>query len=251
MIRIHKIRKRVIRIYEVTGLAMLVERCRKPRHRNSVFIWIPKSAGTSVYEMLGAPPLLKTEHLIRSRFANKDLVTFGHVDYGQLLRENYVSSEFDRTAYKFAFCRNPYARMVSLYFYSQRVGRLSTEISFLEFCRQLADQSCEPIGLYNSEGLSQCNPQCCWLEGFDVDFVGRVESLQRDLAVVMGELGLDAKSEVPQLNSTSHRKHQDYYCRESRELVERLYADDFAAFGYHKDLDRTSSDGTGIGRKAA
>lgn len=251
MIRIHKIQKRIVKLYEVMGLALLMERCRKAKHRNSVFIWIPKTAGTSVYEMLGSPPLLKTRHLIRTRFANKGLVSFGHVDYGLLLRDGYVSAEFDRTAYKFAFCRNPYARMVSLYFYSQRVGRLSAEISFLDFCRQLADHPCEPVGLYNSDGLSQCNPQCRWLEGFGVDFVGRVESLQTDLSVALKELGGELNAEVPQLNSTTHREYQNYYCSESRALVEHLYEDDFAAFGYEKDLDSTSSHGDVWGRPAA
>jgi chondroitin 4-sulfotransferase 11 len=235
-----KFKKPLTKLYEYSGAALFLERRRQAKHRNSVFIWIPKTAGTSVYEMLGSPPLLKSAHLIRTRFANKDLVSFGHVDYAQLVREGYVSEEFDSSAYKFAFSRNPYDRAVSLYFYLQQVGRLSAEVRFLGFVRQLSEQPCKAIGLYNSIDFSVCNPQSTWLDGVNPDFVGRVESLQGDIAVVLDALGIQNAESVPQLNTTSHRQYQDYYCPESRDIVEHLYDVDFVGFGYAKGLGPVS-----------
>ena len=229
------LRRRTTWLLDVSGASLWLERRKPVATPNAVFLWIPKSAGTTVYETMGSPPLLKTEHLVRYRFVNAGLVTFGHMDYAALVQKGLVSPEFDQSAFKFAFARNPYDRIVSLYFYSQRVDRLSKDISFLDFCRQLLKEPCEPVGLYNSIGLSQCNPQSRWLEGIDVDYVGRVESIDEDMLTVMRELGFGATAEVPKLNATQHRSYRDYFCDETRQIVEHLYDEDFRQFGYHKE----------------
>ena len=231
-----KLQKKVTWLYEISGAALLRERMREPNGPNAVFLWIPKTAGTSVFETLGPPPLLKTVHQVRSRFANKGLVSFGHMDYRRMVHEGLVSKAFDESAYKFAFSRNPYDRIVSLYFYSQRVDRLPKELSFLDFCRQLVAKPCEPIGLYNSIGLSQCNPQSRWLEGIEVDFVGRLESLDKDVTQVLAALGREPANQVPHLNSTKHRSYSDYFCDESRQIIDDLFDEDFRNLGYEKTL---------------
>ena len=197
---------------------------------NAVFIWIPKTAGNSLRQVLNAP-LLYNLHLVKYRFVHKGIVTFGHMDYSQLVNGGYVPTSFDKSAYKFTFVRNPYDRTVSLYFYLKKYKRLPANISFLSFCRRLIENSYEPIGLYNVNGLSQCNPQIRWIENTKINHIGKFENVNNDTTVIQNGLGLHCES-LPRLNVTSHPEYRDCYCNESKAIVEELYKDDFLSFDY-------------------
>jgi hypothetical protein len=235
MKKLEKVLKIATRIYEYSGVALLREYLRTTRI-NAVFIWIPKTAGSSIYTILGAPPELKKMHLVRNRFVNKGIVTFGHMDYRELVRRGYVSTRFDESAIKFAFSRNPYDRCVSLYEYlkTQKImkqKKVPGSESFLSFCRRLKNSGCENIGLYNVKGFSQCNPQVRWIENTRMDFIGKYESLEEDCAKIFSILGLPA-ARLPHLNATHHADYRSYYCSESKEIVEEFYKEDFRYFGY-------------------
>ena len=159
-------------------------------------------------------------------------MTFGHMDYANLVRSDYVSPEFDRSSYKFCFSRNPFARAVSLYIY---LCGESKDFTFLDFCRQLSQNGAHPVGLYNRKRNSQCNPQIRWIESLDVDFVGQVENLSDDIAQVMTTIGL--RHEAPRLiNATKHAIYSSYYCQESRDIVLDYYGEDFQRFGYSTEI---------------
>jgi hypothetical protein len=212
----------------------LREYLRGRNRRKAVFIWIPKTAGASLFSCFGSPRYWVSLDRIRYRFAGNGTVTFGHMDYAGLVRAGYVSRRFDAAAYKFAFVRNPYDRTVSLFYYLRKRGILPAGESFLGFCRTLAAEGCEPIGLYNVSGLSQCNPQVRWMENLEMDFVGRFESIGEDSARLFRELGLqDAR--LPMINKTAHASYKECYCRESKEIVEKFYAEDFQGLGYELD----------------
>jgi hypothetical protein len=236
VIDLHRATKR---FFDVTRLRFLKEYL-STRGRNAVFIWIPKNAGTSIFKSLNAPQF-KTPHHAKYRFAQRGLVTFTHMDYAMLIKEGHVSRRFDRTAYKFAFARNPYRRAVSLYFYLNAVLKASVkQQSFLAFCRELSEKGCDPIGLFNVDGTSQCNPQVHWIEHVELDFLGKVETLESDLQQVFGELEL-AYSPPPHLNRMQHKDFTEYYCPESTEIVRDFYREDFESFGYDTSSPMRSS----------
>jgi hypothetical protein len=222
------------RLSDYTRIPLLREYLRGRNKRKAVFIWIPKTAGASLFSCFGSPKYWVSLDRIRYRFAGNGIVTFGHMDYTGLVRAGYVSRKFDKTAFKFAFVRNPYDRAVSLYYYLSKRGLLPADAGFLDFCRTLAEEGCEPIGLYNVSGLSQCNPQMRWLENIEMDFVGRFESIAEDSGRLFRELGLqDAR--LPMINKTTHASYKECYCRESKQIVEQFYAEDFLELGYEHD----------------
>lgn len=158
------------------------------------------------------------------------MVTFGHMNYPDLIESGYVSGKFDQTACKFCFARNPYDRAVSLFFYLKN-NRIETDMSFLDFCRHLNDDGCEDIGLYNYDGWSQCNPQARWVENLKMDYIGKFESLEKDFNKILLDLDLPP-IDLPHHNITSHEHYSHYYCQESREIIEHFYRKDFSYFGY-------------------
>lgn len=196
---------------------------------NVVFIWLPKTAGTSLHSLIDAPMILNL-HDLKYRFPNRGTVTFGHMDYAQLVADRYVSSSFNESSYKFAITRNPYARAVSLYFYlNVREGQKTP--SFREFCVRLMTEGVSPIGLYNVQGLSQCNPQVRWIERVNLDYLGRVETLNEDVNHILERIRLPI-SGVPKKNTTKHKDYREYYCDESKRIVEEFYREDFEALDY-------------------
>ncbi len=219
-------------LFDYTRIPYLQDKRRLGNRPNAVFIMVPKTAGNSVWSLLDIPKL-KSMHLAKHRFIGKGPVTFGHVDYAQLVTQGYVSKEFDESAYKFAFVRDPYSRAVSLYYYMKRIKKrkVSSNTTFLSFLRTLQEKGCDPVGLYNVKGLSQCNPQVRWLENTRLDHVGKVETIDKDTQIILQNLGMKSQS-VPQLNITSHPDYTRCYCPESKALVEELYKEDFQAYSY-------------------
>lgn len=200
---------------------------------NAVFIWIPKNAGSTICATLRVKLFVKLDS-IEAGFANNGIVTFGHIDYFELIKEEYVAKEFDETAFKFAFSRNPYDRAISLYCYLKR-SYYKKDKTFLSFCRNLKENGCEPIGLYNVRKSSQCNPQVRWIENVDVDFIGKVESIQKDMKVLFDRLGVP-QIQIPHKNSSSHNDYRQYYCSESKEIINKFYKEDFEYFKYHENI---------------
>lgn len=228
-----KIKKKLRRIsYERSRLSLIHSYLRSLGTRNAVFIWIPKSAGTSILNALNVYGLskLKKIRFLKYYFPQKGMVTFGHINYPQLIKNGYVSRKFDRTAYKFCFARNPYDRAISLFFYLKK-NRIKTDISFLDFCRKLERDGCEDIGLYNYNGWSQCNPQVRWIENMKMDFIGKFESLEKDFQILLKNLKLPP-IDLPHHNITPHDHFSSYYCEESRQIIQDFYQEDFQSLGY-------------------
>jgi hypothetical protein len=232
-----KLKKKFTRIfYEGTRLALISNYLRSFGEPNAVFIWIPKSAGTSVLSALNRHGCakLKKIRLVKYYFPQKGMVTFGHMHYPELLKTGYVSKKFDHSAYKFCFTRNPYDRAVSLFFYLKKIERIQKDMSFINFCRQLRENGCEDIGLYNLSGWSHCNPQVRWIENINIDFIGKFESLDKDFNIILKTLNLPPL-ELPHHNITSHKHFSHYYCTESKNIIENFYRKDFTSFGYNID----------------
>jgi len=224
------IEKQIKRLYHLTHLDKAIHYFRSKNRPKAVFIWIPKNAGTSLYNMLKTYGCTKVKVLsqISQRFSQRGLVTFDHMDYAQLVEKNHVSKEYDEKSFKFCFCRNPYDRAVSLYVYLTK--KMSDKPSFLAFWQSI-EGNIDDIGLYNSKGMSLCNPQYRWIEHVKVDFIGRYENYDEELIRLMKEVGLPPLK-VEHRNKSKRKSWKDYYCDESKIIIERLYAKDFEYFDY-------------------
>lgn len=192
---------------------------------NSIFVWIPKTAGKSIYKCIQCSKLNRIS--MYRKFDNKGLVTFGHVDVNYLLDAGIISNEFFESSFKFAFVRNPWDRFVSLYFYK----RMNKIMSMKDFCE--LSMEAHPICKNNSRGLSQCRPQSDWItrDGkIFVDFIGRFENIDEDFQKVLDTLNLNCK--LNRLNKTKHKHFKEYYDKELIRMVGNLYEKDVDLFKY-------------------
>jgi len=204
---------------------------------NSVFVHIPKTAGTYLTFALGLERLILPRQ--RPDFKQKGNVTFGHQDYTGLVKQGVVSKEFDETAFKYTFCRNPFDRAVSHYFYTRRrhPDILDPKVSFLDFTRNLHYYKRLPRHQGRIGGKLAFRPQYNSIAGIGMDFVGRFENFNDDLKKIAKIIGVELQP-VPdkRYNRTKHEHYAYYYNEESVENVQRFYAIDFERFGYDNRL---------------
>jgi hypothetical protein len=230
---------------------------------DGIFFWIPKTGGYSIYEALVKHGCIRERWLSPFvPFTNEGLATFGHVDMRECLARGVVSQDYFDRAFKFCFVRNPWDRLVSLYFYK----RYNEQTSFDDFVHRIQrafaarrtlcgraaarSQICQrllarfratepyilvpPIGPFNSLRLSQANVQADWVTDSSgnlvVDFVGKFENLSAGIETVFERLGID--EELGHKNKTQHKSYRTYYTTETRGIVGQLYRRDVELFGY-------------------
>ncbi len=135
-------------INRLDRLDRLVSRIRSSRSQNSVFIWIPQTAGTAIWTTLNNShcPKLKDPYAVRHCFCNHGMVTFGHQSYRGLKKTGYVKQSFDDSSYEFCFVRNPYDRAVSSFHYFKKHGVFHANLTFTTFCYILRDGAFDPVG---------------------------------------------------------------------------------------------------------
>lgn len=200
-------------------------------HQNKyIFIHIPKTAGTSVRSAL------KT-----ADFPHKSEGTrwIYHKHTPALTIKRNISNSIWDSHFKFAFVRNPWDLMVSSYHWWLRKGKLfdkstaqkATQVEqcsdFKEFL--LSDFGSTHINEFEAKDLSH------WLcdENGEiiVDFVGKVENLERDLEYVFNQLG----TSCPKLkvrNASQRDIYQKYYDRETKENIENRFKWTIETFNY-------------------
>jgi hypothetical protein len=183
----------------------------------AIFIHIPKTGGMSISKTLKIQKYRNRRRLVRGT-QYSGIVTFGHELLPWLQRRRLAPRE----AFTFAFCRNPYDRAVSLWAFNNKRNEL--DLSFAEFCRGL-----------DGWMWRIRSPQARWLDGVNLDFLGRFEYLQGDFRRLCELLGVQRGKALPHLNRTERSPYQDYYTVETRAIVRAHYARDFERFGYADD----------------
>ena len=127
-----------------------------------IFIWIPKTGGTTFANM---HPEMKVYDQWPSRtdlLVYSDEMSFGHACPKELIRHQVIPKSIWDSHVKCAIVRNPYDRFLSLYHDYQRTGRISQNMTQQVFARAIIEMDPKP-GFFNSHGLSMCAPQVDWL----------------------------------------------------------------------------------------
>jgi len=150
--------------------------------------------------------------------------------------------------FKFSFVRNPWDRVVSLYFYLKERKEFDSDIDFkkwlsIKFNKPWLSRDISTIirdfNLKRINGGRMGTPaelsQVGWLSDIDsnfcMDFVGRFENLQEDFNTICDKIGIP-RQQLPHHNKSKHKHYTEYYNDETREIVAEKHAKDIEYFGY-------------------
>jgi hypothetical protein len=143
-----------------------------------------------------------------------------------------LGEEQYRAMFSFAFARNPWDRCLSAYFYFQRkvfhpLHKLAIGHSFEDF---LLEQE--------KDGMPHIAQQVHWMyrneEEKLVDFIGKVENIESDMAYVCDKINLGGGQFSAQTNVSEARgrDYRPYYTDRAVEIVARSMRSDIELLGY-------------------
>jgi hypothetical protein len=202
----------------------------------ALFVHVPKTGGSTIDAFFD-------KEIADARRVGK---LGRHSPYHRIIREERELAGY----WSFGFVRNPWARMVSWW------TMIAESFAAIDAGKEHAIRKIElfpnawlPEGefrddfdgfvLRGTEKIAKVGrPQARTLSrrpkgrGRLVDFVGRVETFDRDAALVREKLGLPPVEEVPRRNRTTHGQYTDYYTDATRQRIAEVFAEDIEAFGY-------------------
>lgn len=155
------------------------------------------------------------------------------VDHGNEL--HYPIKKY-RSYFKFAFVRNPWARLASCWrdkvvrsnmfnFQTSVLNAMQNFDCFVEFVSSLDIENCDRH-LKSQSSLIDLN---------EIDYLGHLETFERDSTHVFEKIGLPADS-VVRHNATSNRNdYRELYSESIIKTVSDIYRKDIQIFGYKFD----------------
>jgi hypothetical protein len=219
-----------------------------------IFVAIPKTGTTSVTRALSRIEpseggLLLLNELIDQEYRRKYRLNEigdnkpGRGKHLSALQIKYIlgDEEFDRCL-KFSVVRNPWARMVSRYFFTHVESEPSDEEKVRRgTTRKFHDQEFETWiskrWLRHKAGKRQ-NSQWRKLVDLDgqllVDHVGQLESVQDTLDWVSEQIGVE-RIVMPHVNGTRKGHYVKFYNDRTREMVADMCSQDIEFFNYQFD----------------
>ena len=142
---------------------------------------------------------------------------YNHAD-AQFIRDCIGDQDWN-SYFKFSFERDPFDKAISRYYWSTREPR--PDISHYI--------SSAPVDLLSNWNIYTINDQIA------VDFIGRYDNLDNDLASICSKIGLPDELSLPRAKS-SYRKSREHYSKvlnaEARSRIEIVCAKEISAFNY-------------------
>jgi hypothetical protein len=193
-----------------------------------LFVHIHKTAGNSIQSILRR---YSEDEIVSARPHQDGIERFGVRNPNYQIKKHSTLAEYRaalgeaqfRSLYKFTCVRNPWDRMISLYFSpSRKRGEwdrkefkklVSNTISATDYLR-LEKNDADPFS--------------------NVDRVMRFETLPADFRSVCAELSIPWTA-LPLYNRSSRDHYAKYYDNELRELVRRRFASEIERFSYTFD----------------
>ncbi len=182
-----------------------------------LFIHIPKNAGSSMRIML-------------EKMGGRQLKDFDtHVPCSTL--KEFTPDKFNEY-FKFAFVRNPWDRLYSMYKFTVRRGWCSSNVPFSKWIHM--DAITEACKFQEPIVPIQQKPQVNWIMDSAgnsmVDFIGRFESLNDDFNKICQRL--NTTNNLMNINASPGKHYKEAYDTTSKKFVERYYEKDIETFKY-------------------
>lgn len=191
------------------------------------FLRIPKNASTSIYTFFGFANTIRNEYLDANNSKYLNVFESSHCtlqEAKELLGDGVAELPV------LAVTRNPYDRMVSMFFFAKKhnLGQLY-DISLETF-----DSFTEGFyKLSKDPNFFHAKSQCDYIKGSDNVTVCRFENLKDDIPKFISDNNLPFDmGDFQKLNSTEHNNYRSYYTDKSKDIVKGMWKDDLDRFSY-------------------
>jgi hypothetical protein len=187
-----------------------------------IFIHVPKTAGMSIRGILTDKQNMPEVEGIYNYYLYRFMA---HVN--AIKAKKRLGDIFDNY-FKFAFIRNPFDRLVSMYFSNKQLGNewIKEFDTFEKFINGLIGGEVKKYRHYESLSYYLVDKD----NNITVDFIGKYENLENDFGKISNILGLTGN--IPKINTSEHDNYRKYYNHTTKELVYKYYQKDFELFGY-------------------
>lgn len=187
-----------------------------------IFIRTAKTASTSILDYLN---ILNDDGSFNVKYPYDP----NHIP-STFIKDNFP--EYFNEYFKFAFIRNPWSRMVSMWKMSIQCHASTPD--FKNYVKSIPTLEWMP-----DKGCHEEPPREVWLHKYSSmyeftkgsDFIGRFENLEKDLNTICDKIGIPSQ-QLPHINKSEHKHYTEYYDDETREIVTERYAKDIEYFGY-------------------
>jgi len=229
-----------------------------------IFLKVPRTASESMhfvfkrnvinYIRIGRlSRIAEFEHLRRGERPdlNRFHVCYNHMPLNVIMNEGLCPQEFFDGVLSFCFVRNPWTRMMSVWFVfgnTSQHTQLKGCKTFKDFVRKLHVEKIVSSLDVNSPRYRIPDQQWRWTHP-DLSFIGRFENLLWDWDAMCDMIGFDHDLTIHQRMHYVKEKPpmEELYDEETADMVEEMYAKDVWAFGYDKERtfagDKTSAIG--------
>lgn len=200
-----------------------------------IFFAIPKTATHAIRN--GIRPHLEEGDeeqvglFVQKRYSETAIAQIGHGHITCQQLKASVGDEIWNSYFKFSFVRNPYDRFVSYCAFMQRNNPDFKERPQNYMYHALMNKKSLKHILFRPQSEFVCDPD----DKSMVDYIGRYESLQASYDEVCLRLNI-SKSPLIHINESNHQPYRDYYNDELREMVYKMYKNDFELF-YPDEID--------------
>jgi len=205
---------------------------------NTVFIHIPKCAGTSVEKILGTSSGIEYFSTIK-RNINGTSKSPQHFTYLELKS----SLDIDWSLYYlFSVVRNPYARFVSGFKYRKQLylstGRQDCNpIDFSTYVTNLTTEKVQRINKFDTHLETQSSflkNESNQLEPSIEIF--KFENLEPCWTKLKEKTGVEFKNVFWSRKSKDDKPYNEFYTQETADIIYNFYKEDFDNFGYSRQL---------------
>lgn len=197
------------------------------KKRKILFVHVPKTAGTSLLDLFNFKKSFENLY----GYDKENNISYTH------LTLNFIKELIDIKKYfSFAFVRNPFSRMVSLFHYRKSHFKFH---KLLKIKKYNFDEFVNKISEFKPTFLKEKNGEECTLisqtnfiysDNDKVEFIGRYENFKSDVNKLKIKYNLNKA--IPWLNKTNHKNYKYYYNLTTKKLVEEIYKDDLNNFNY-------------------
>jgi chondroitin 4-sulfotransferase 11 len=186
--------------------------------KKCIFIHIPKTGGTSIWN-----GIIERSH-------NPNL----HVQHFDLKHE---VSDTTRDYFKTSFVRNPWDRLVSIYFYYKNGGNKgATDRRIQRSVPETFEKFCYSDIIIGDSGKSSTIDATKSMSTFfnsdiNMDFIGKFENIEEDFEIIKRKLNIT--SHLIHIRKGNHKPYQHYYNQSTEQHIGEIFKTDITKFNYN------------------